>query len=321
MFGNLDFGMTDSPTLCVGGENLIDHVTRDGTVSALAGGSPFNVAMALGRQNADVHYITPISTDSWGDTLADTLTASNVTLAGGRVDAPTTIARVTVTDGIPSYEFERTGTAERAVTQASLLKAMPQATSALHTGSLAVSEGPDGQAWEDVCAQCYENGTLVSFDPNVRLTVIKDTESYRDRVFRMLGKTHVLKLSDEDLEALCPGASQEDALATVRARTSAPLVVMTKGPDGALAWGAEGVVELPAPPVPNLVDTVGAGDTFMATLLSSLGQMGALMPDAVGTLDQHQIETLLRRAGMAAAINCGRAGCNPPTLTELNAAL
>ena len=313
--------MTNAPIVCVGGENLIDHVTRDGTVSALAGGSPFNVAMAMGRQKADVHYITPISTDSWGDTLAETLTASDVTLAGGRVDAPTTIARVTVTKGIPSYEFERNGTAERAVTTSSLSDAMPPTTAALHTGSLAVSEGPDGQAWESVCAQCYDQGILVSFDPNVRLTVIKDPQTYRDRVFRMLGKTHVLKLSDEDLEALCPGDSQEEALAKVRAQTSASLVVMTKGPDGAIAWAAASFVERSAPPVPNLVDTVGAGDTFMATLLSSLGQIGALTPKAVSTLDHSQIDTLLRRAGMAAAINCGRAGCNPPTLSELDAAL
>lgn len=313
--------MTESPIICVGGENLIDHVTRDGSVSALAGGSPFNVAMAIGRQEVEVHYITPISTDAWGDTLAETLTASHVTLAGGRVNAPTTVARVTVTDGIPSYEFERTGTAERAVTVASLSEAMPSGTAALHTGSLAVSEGTDGQAWEDVCAQAYAAGTLVSFDPNVRLSVIEDPDSYRDRVFRMLGKTHLLKLSDEDLEGLCPGQSQADALTTVRDRTSAPLVVMTKGPDGAIAWGPEGEVAVTAPPVPNLVDTVGAGDTFMATLLSSLAQIGALDPDALATLDRSQVETLLRRAGMAAAINCGRAGCNPPKLAELDAAL
>ena len=313
--------MANSPILCVGGENLIDHVTRNEAVSALPGGSPFNVAMALGRQEANVHYVTPISTDIWGDTLSDTLTASHVTLSGGRVDAPTTIARVTLINGIPSYEFERTGTAERAVTVASLSKAMPPETAALHTGSLAVSEGADGQAWEDICAHTHDAGKLVSFDPNVRLSVIGDPDSYRDRVFRMLAKTHLLKLSDEDLEGLCPGQSQAEALAMVRTKTLAPLVVMTKGPNGAIAWGAEGEVAVPAPIVSNLVDTVGAGDTFMATLLSSLAQMGALSPDALANLDRSQVETLLGRSGMAAAINCGRAGCNPPTLSELDAVL
>lgn len=313
--------MNQTPIICVGGENLIDHVTRDGDVSALPGGSPFNVAMALGRQGADVHYVTPISTDSWGDTLANTLTASHVTLSGGRVDAPTTIARVTVVEGIPSYEFERDGTAERAVTSASLASAMPDATAALHTGSLAVSEGPDGAAWEETCGAAYDASKLVSFDPNVRLSVIADPESYRARVLRMMGKTHLLKLSDEDLEGLYPGESQDAALATVRERTSAALVVMTKGPDGAMAWAGDAFVELPAPPVPNLIDTVGAGDTFMATLLASLTRVDALSPDKLAQLGKDDVETLIRRAGMAAAINCTRAGCNPPTLAELDAAL
>ncbi|MGJ8604574.1 MAG: carbohydrate kinase family protein [Marivita sp.] len=313
--------MPTSPVICVGGENLIDHVTRDEQVSALAGGSPFNVAMALGRQEASVHYLTPISTDRWGDTLAGTLIQSGVTLSGGRVDAPTTIARVTVTDGIPSYLFERDGTAERHVTPASLAAAMPAETAALHTGSLALTDGADADAWEETCMSAFAAGTLVSLDPNVRLSVITDIEAYRARIFRMMQSVHVLKLSDEDLEGLCPDMAQADALDLVRGKTSAVLVVMTKGPDGATAWRGDTPVDIPAPPVPGLVDTVGAGDTFMATLLSGLARMNTLTPAALTTLDAVQVDALIRRAGMAAAINCNRAGCNPPTLVELDAAM
>jgi fructokinase len=313
--------MSASPVICVGGENLIDHVTRDGEVSALAGGSPFNVAMALGRQQADVHYLTPISTDTWGDTLADTLVASGVTLAGGRVDAPTTIARVTVTKGIPSYIFERDGTAERSVTAASLAASMPTGATALHTGSLALTDGADADAWEETCKTAYTSGTLVSLDPNVRLSVITDIDAYRARIFRMIQSAHVLKLSDEDLEGLCPDMPQDAALAHVRSQTSASLVVMTKGPDGAIAMRGDNTVNIPAPPVPGLVDTVGAGDTFMATLLAGLARTDVLAPAALDGLDAAQVEALIRRAGMAAAINCSRAGCNPPTLSELDTAM
>ena len=313
--------MSASPVICVGGENLIDHVTRDGEVSALAGGSPFNVAMALGRQQADVHYLTPISTDTWGDLLADTLTSSGVTLAGGRVDAPTTIARVTVTQGIPSYVFERDGTAERSVTAASLAAAMPDGTTALHTGSLALTDGADADAWEDTCKTAYAAGTLVSLDPNVRLSIISDIDAYRARIFRMMKAAHVLKLSDEDLEGLCPDMPQDAALAHVRSETSAALLVMTKGPEGATAMRGDISIDIPAPPVPGLVDTVGAGDTFMATLLAGLARIDALAPAALDALDAAQVEALIRRAGMAAAINCSRAGCNPPTLAELDAAM
>ncbi|WP_439121579.1 carbohydrate kinase family protein [Marivita sp.] len=313
--------MPASPVICVGGENLIDHVTRDGKVSALAGGSPFNVAMALGRQTADVRYLTPISTDSWGDILAETLVTSGVTLSGGRVDAPTTIARVTVTDGIPSYVFERDGTAERAVTAQSLAAAMPSDTAALHTGSLALTDGEDADVWESTCNGAYDAGILVSLDPNVRLSVITDIETYRARIFRMMQATHVLKLSDEDLEGLCPDMPQIEALDLVRKKTSAALVVMTKGPDGASAWCGDLEINIPAPPVPGLIDTVGAGDTFMATLLSGLSRIDALSPDALIALNAAKLETLIRRAGLAAAINCSRAGCNPPTLQELDTAM
>lgn len=313
--------MTAKPVICVGGENLIDYVTRGGEVSALAGGSPFNVAMALGRQDADVQYLTPISSDSWGDILADTLTASGVTLAGGRVDAPTTIARVTVTAGIPSYTFERDGTAERQVSVDGLRAAMPEGTAALHTGSLALTDGPDADAWEQSCNAAFGSGILVSLDPNVRLSVITAAETYRARILRMMAATHLLKLSDEDLEGLYPNMSQQDALEQVRAVTSASLVVMTKGPDGAAAWLGDTMVETPAPPVPGLVDTVGAGDTFMATLLAGLARIDALSPAGMSRLDQADVAELLRRAGMAAAINCSRAGCNPPTLEELDTAL
>ena len=313
--------MSASPVICVGGENLIDHVTRDGEVSALAGGSPFNVAMALGRQQADVHYLTPISTDTWGDMLADALLASGVTLSGGRVDAPTTLARVTVTKGIPSYVFERDGTAERRVTAASLAAAMPDGTGALHTGSLALTDGDDADAWEETCKTAHTAGTVVSLDPNVRLSVITDLDTYRARIFRMMKAVHILKLSDEDLEGLCPDMPQDDALAHVRSETSAALLVMTKGPEGAIAMRGDLTVTIPAPPVPGLVDTVGAGDTFMATLLARLAQTGALAPGALETLDAAQVEALIRRAGMAAAINCSRAGCNPPTLQDLDAAM
>ena len=305
----------------VGGENLIDHVTRDGEVSTLAGGSPFNVAMALGRQSAQVHYLTPISTDSWGDVLADTLLGSGVVLSGGRSDAPTTIARVTVTDGIPSYVFERDGTAERQVTATSLAENMPNGLHALHTGSMAVTEGVDADAWETTCADCFDAGTFVSIDPNVRLSVVKEPDAYRARMFRMVARATLLKLSDEDLEGLYPDLSPEHALQDIQSKTSADLLVMTKGPDGATAFGGGAQIDIPAPPVPNLIDTVGAGDTFMATLLAGLDRIEALSSQRLGQLGRDDVERLLVRAATAAAINCGRAGCNPPTLAELEDAL
>ena len=299
----------------VGGENLIDHVTHDGQVTAKPGGSPFNIAMGLGRQGQTVKYISPISTDAWGDTLAATLMSSGVDCVGGRVDLPTTMARVEITKGLPTYRFERDGTAERSVTAATL-DAHLVGASALHTGSLTLTAGADAQIWEDVVARAHTRGLFTSLDPNVRLTVIQDVAAYRARVFRMLQSVHLLKLSDEDLEALFPHASQEDAFAELRRMTSAELIILTLGPKGARGVTQSLDVAIEAAPVPKLIDSVGAGDTFMATVLAALG--GRARPAA---LSQDELTKLLFRASTAAALNCGREGCDPPTDAELAEAL
>lgn len=306
--------------IAVGGENLIDYVTRDGDSVAHPGGSPFNVAMALGRQGAEVHYISPISTDRWGDMLAERLVSSGVILTGGRRPEPTTMARVTVTGGIPSYRFEREGTAERMVSEESL-GARLDGAAALHTGSLTLTDGADAATWEAVCAAFHASRRVVSLDPNVRLSVVSDVEGYRARILRMCGRVHLLKLSDEDLAALFPGLSEEDATDRLRALSSASVTVMTRGGEGCRAWLCGEEVTLPAAPVSDLVDTVGAGDTFTATLLTGLAAAKCLSPEALGAITAERLTTLLARASTAAALNCMRAGCNPPSLAELDAAL
>ncbi len=313
--------MIGKAPIAVGGENLIDYVDREGVATAYPGGSPYNVAMALGRLGADVTYISPISADHWGDLLAETLIDAHVVLSGGRRPEPTTMARVTVTEGIPSYSFERDGTAERAVTIASLRAALPANAQAIHTGSLTLTDGADADAWERFCAACFDEGLLVSLDPNVRVSVISDFAGYRERIRRMCGRTHLIKLSNEDLAALFPVLAQEAAIAALRDAASARLVVLTKGGDGTSAWLDGNRIDVPAETIAQLADTVGAGDTFSAALLAGLAEIGALSPKGLETLTHETLHALLRRANAAAALNCARAGCDPPTQAELEAAL
>lgn len=313
--------MTNKAIIAVGGENLIDHVTREGVVSACPGGSPFNVALALGRQESHVHYISPISTDRWGDLLTQTLQKSGVTLAGGRNHAPTTMARVTISGGVPTYRFEREHTAERMVTHDGLKAAMPATASIIHTGSLTLTDGEDAETWEAFCNTCFHQGRLVSLDPNIRLSIVDDVEAYRNRILHMCGRTHLLKLSDEDLEGLFPGQSQTLALEALLKVTSARLVVLTRGADGVSAFMEGDILELPAASLSKLVDTVGAGDTFTATLLSNLAARGADSLEALANLTRDELILMLHRASIAAALNCGREGCNPPSRAEIDATL
>lgn len=313
--------MTDNCLIAVGGENLIDYVNRDGEATAYPGGSPFNVAMALGRQGAEVAYVSPISTDQWGEMLSGTLIASGVDLTGPRRPEPTTMARVTVSDGIPDYDFERDGTAERMVSVDSLHEALPAAAVAIHTGSLTLTGGPDAEAWEAFLAGCYHAGRTVSIDPNVRLSVVRDPESYRARILRASERCHLFKLSDEDLEALFPDRDPEAALADLKALTSARLVVLTRGNAGVQAWLGDAEVNQASVPVADLADTVGAGDTFTATLLAGLAEAECLTPQGLERLDPAQLAVLLHRAATAASLNCAREGCDPPSRAEIDAAL
>jgi fructokinase len=309
--------------IAVGGENLIDLVSGDAAANGLPhyvanpGGSPFNVAMAAGRQGQNVAYLTPVSEDALGDLLADRLVQSHVRLVAPRVPHPTSLAVVSITDGIPSYAFHRNGTAERQVTTDSLQSNMPASTRIFHVGSLALIDGDDADTWETVFADCQQRGVMTSMDPNVRPGLISDADGYVARIRRMMRHADIFKLSDEDLEWLYPNRSIEDALADCRADCGAVLFVLTLGGAGSRAFLGDIELQADAPAVENLVDTVGAGDTFMASILSWVIENDLAARTALAAIDEDALRAVIRRAGAAAAINCGRSGCNPPWRNEL----
>jgi fructokinase len=309
--------------ISVGGENLIDLVSGDAAATGLPqyvanpGGSPFNVAMAAGRQGQDVAYLTPISEDALGILLAETLVQSRVRLVAERVPNPTSLAVVSITDGIPSYAFHRNGTAERQVSIDRLQRDMPDTTRIFHVGSLALVGGDDADIWEEFFADCQQRGLMTSLDPNVRPGLISDHESYVARIRRMMRHADIFKLSDEDLMWLYPDRTLAVALADCRADCDAALFILTLGGDGARAFLGGIEIQADAPAVDKLVDTVGAGDTFMASTLSWVVENDLASRAALAAIDETALRAVIRRAGEAAAINCGRSGCNPPWRDEL----
>ncbi len=308
-------------TLAVGGENLIDFVQEEDGRSPPAyvahpGGSPMNVAMAASRQGMDVHYLTPVSQDSLGALIAARLEADNVTLATPRRPEPTSLAVVSLKDGAATYEFYRDGTAERQVSAAQLGAAAPEGMTAFHIGSLAVTHGDDAPVWETFHKACYDAGVLTSYDPNVRPSLTPDRDGFIQRLERIITHTQVLKLSDEDLNWLYPEMTLEDAFARFANLSSAPVVVMTKGSEGAYAIAGEARAEVPAAKVNPLVDTVGAGDTFMATLVRQVAERNGDF-----AFDTDSLGRLIATSSQAAALNCQHAGCQPPTRADLEAAL
>ena len=301
--------------IVVGGENLIDLVqVRDADglpeFRAVPGGSQYNCALALGRLGANPRYITPISTDSMGDLLADALLKSGVHVQGARVDAPSSLAVVTLDKGQPSYQFYREDTAERQVSMDSLRSSLPADISVFQIGSLSLCDGDDADLWADLFINLSEEGVYCTLDPNVRAVFVKDRTSYIARIERMIAAASLVKISDEDLGWLYPDADLVAKSKELLSTSKAQVFVLTQGAEGAIFFTKDSQVTVPAVKVENLADTVGAGDTFMAALIYQLqGQRAAPLDTELASVGAF--------AAKASAINCTRTGCNPPTLAEV----
>ena len=310
--------------ILVGGENLIDFIEFDGgdggwpPYRAIPGGSPFNTAKAIARQGRQVGYLTPFSSDRLGQLLRGTLLAEpglNALMPDS--DKPTSLAVVSLIDGQPAYQFYREGTAERDITLAGLKAALPPDIDAFYIGSLALAHGADALAWSRLFHHLVDGGTFTAIDPNIRAAFIHDRGDYLARLEAMLARADLVKLSDEDIGWLYPGADMADAAQAILDRSAADLVVLTKGGEGATGFTTRGRIDIAPVPVPDLKDTVGAGDTFMGTLIAQSTTRGLNRKGGYAGASHDQLRDLLETAARAAAINCGRTGCNPPTLADL----
>ena len=307
--------------ILVGGENLMDMIqvesrNENALFEAVPGGSPYNLAMAAGRQGVQVGYVTPISEDSNGDQLAANLLSSNVRLLGPRVSAPTSLAMVNIEGGTPSYAFYREGTAERLVTLDKLIQNLTGEVAIFHIGSLALTSGSDASVWEEFVGKAMDKGVKVSLDPNVRPSLIAEPDVYRQRIKRLMTKVDILKLSDEDLLWLFNDSVDESsALSELRAIVNADILIVTKGSQGSAIFHGKKWHELTSHPVEKLSDTVGAGDTFMASVLAWVIKNKKL--NELALLELNEKKDLLNYAAKAAALNCEKQGCNPPWENEL----
>lgn len=304
------------------GEALMDVYVGERTGTGLAldariGGSPFNVALGLARLGRPVAFLGGISTDAFGDRLVEAFDAEGIaTDVLVRSDAPSTLSVVGLdARGVPRYAFHGQGAADRQLSVHALPE-LPASARVLQFGSFAMVVPPVGQALRTLAAR--ERGRrLIAYDPNVRLNVEPDLAPWREVVAEMSTLAHILKISDEDLALLYPGQSPDELAAQWLARGVA-LVVLTCGGAGSRAWTASEQVSVPSVAV-DVVDTVGAGDTFQAALLTWLDEKGLLSVPALGDLSAQALAQALAFASAAAAITCGRRGADLPRRAELPA--
>jgi fructokinase len=285
------------------GEALIDIVEQDGqTYAEHVGGSPLNVAVGLARLGRGVDFLTHIGDDPHGRRIAEYVNAAGVQLvSGSQTAARTATARVAVgEDGSANYVFDLDWQ----------LSGTPMVTPPLfvHTGSIAAVQEP-GCLAVAALVDTYRVSATITFDPNLRPSLIVDRDQARARIERLVEHSNIVKVSEEDLRWIDSDRAPERIAQTWLALGPA-VVAVTMGDRGAAAVCAAGVARAAARPV-QVVDTVGAGDAFMVGLIDALwgqGLLGAQRRAELAAIDLDALTVALEVANNAAALVVARSG-------------
>lgn len=296
------------------GEALIDVVIRrDGTSTEHPGGSPANVAIGLARLGRQAELLAWIGLDDHGRLIREHLESAGVSLVRGSESAIHTSVATAVLDdtGAADYDFDLTWAVSpnAAPTRKPLV---------VHTGSLGAILPPGGN---DVLTllEGFRSAATITYDPNVRPSLMGNPITAGAQIDRVVAASDIVKVSDQDLQWLHP---DEPITAQVHRwlHMGPSIVVVTRGEQGASAFLRDTRrIDVTAPKV-EVVDTVGAGDSFMAGLIDGLwsqGCLGAAARDDLDTVSTDIVTYVLTRCVGIAAITVSRAGANPPTRAEL----
>ena len=313
------------------GEALIDLIEnryQAGAFNAVVGGANANVALALARRGTKHQFLGRISNDRFGKIIRDRLESNGVHLEHS-IDATelTTLAVVSIdSHGVPNYSFYVNGTADWGWTPAELPSDVDlenMHATAIQFGCLTMAMAPGNAVIEEWAKAHYDQKSVtISHDINMRPALGFERDVERQRVERVNSFSHVIKASDEDIQwlyGLDEGADL-DGIVNQWIGDTGRHVFVTRGGDGTSIYRPGGVrIDVPSRKI-NVVDTVGAGDTFCANMLGQLSDLDALGSDAFDRLTNLSDEAwreIVHTAGIAASITCERAGCEPPTKPEL----
>jgi fructokinase len=304
-------------TVVVIGESLVDIISdprQPEAVQVHPGGSPLNVAVGAARLGLQTSLVTRFAADRHGLLIGEHLRSNGVHVINGGT-SPTSTALATLgPDGAADYTFSVTWDVSNTSLRA--LTAIRDSTH-IHTGSIAAALPPGDQATLDIVRAAGGHATI-SYDPNCRPAISPDAAAARRQAERFVAASDVVKASDEDLRWLYPDQNPEETLAAWLGLGPA-IVALTRGASGPVILSRHGRVEMAAEPV-AVADTVGAGDSYMAALVSGLSQLGALGAGGRRRLEGltlAELRAVAAYANRAAAVTCSRPGANLPGKDEL----
>lgn len=282
-----------------------------GHVGAKLGGGPFNAARTIGRLGTPVSFLGSLSRDRFGVMLHDRLVADGVDDSlVSFTELPTTLAAAELDgSGSATYRFYLSDTSAPLVMHA----ALPEGTRVFHVGTLGMVLEPMASTMESLVATAADD-VFVLLDPNCRPRVTPDRDGYLARLARMVRRSDVVKVSTDDLDFIAPG----DHAGAVRDLLvgGATVVLHTDGGDSVKIHTSAGVEKVAVPKV-DVVDTIGAGDSFGGAFAAWWCQAGLGRADLA---DSSALRSATEAAVQVAAVNCTRTGAQPPTRAELGAA-
>ena len=309
------------------GEALIDMLPRtsgagEACFAPYPGGAVFNTAIALGRLGTKSAFFSGLSTDMFGQLLADTLAASKVDVSlCARSGRPTTVAFVKLVDGHATYAFYDENTAGRMLSPSDL-PALPAAADALFFGGISLVNDPAASTYEALQKEAAAT-RVTMIDPNFRAAFVDAQDAlspgthdrYMARVDRMMTTADIVKLADEEITKIF-GATDHAAFARSLLAKGPKVILITEGAKGARAITATQDRFVAARPV-TVADTVGAGDTFNAGVLTALSQANLLSKSALADISADALDAALTLGTRAAAMTVSRPGANPPWAHEI----
>jgi fructokinase len=287
------------------GEALVDIVVPvEGEHTDAPGGSPLNVAVGLSRLGLDTVLVTELGDDDYGRLVHDHVVGSGVRLHEGSVVPGHRTSTATAhldEHHAASYDFDLSWTLGP--------RTLPRGARGLHVGSIGASLRPGRDAVVDLLDQAVTDGAFVSYDPNARPAFLPPAPQAWEDMQQVAAHADLVKMSDEDVQAFAPSSTPAEVAEHLLRNGRTRLVVVTHGGQGAEAFTGEGSVMVPSPRV-DVVDTVGAGDSFMGALIAVTLDWGL-------DLDRDRVTALLEAAHTVAGVTCSRRGANPPTRREL----